>query len=165
MDRTKSLRVLGLLAVSFAVAGTAISVGGKPPAEAPTTAQPAATQPVDPHMSAFMDCAKECDDCARNCNMCAAHCTKMVADGKKEHLDNVRTCIDCATICTSASAIVIKSGPFTDLICTACADACKRCGDTCAKHAEHDPIMKRCMDECRKCEKACRTMLKNTIKP
>ncbi|MDY3553813.1 four-helix bundle copper-binding protein [Gemmata sp. JC717] len=160
MIRTKLFGALGLLAVSFAVAGTAVSVGGKQP----DTATKEQSKAADPHMSQFMDCAKECDDCARICNMCAAHCAKMVAEGKKEHLETVRTCIDCATICQSASAIVIKSGPFSDLICTACAEACKRCGDACEKHAEHDAIMKQCAAECRKCEKACRVMMKHTIK-
>ena len=167
MNHTKLLGVLGLLAVSFAVAGTAVAIGGKPPVETPAVAVPvpAEDRAVDPKMSQFMDCAKACDDCARVCNLCAAHCTKMAVDGQKEHLATVRTCTDCASICTSASAIVIKSGPFSDLICTACAEACKRCGDACEKHADHDPIMKQCMDECRKCEKACRIMMKNTIKP
>lgn len=163
MIRTKLFGALGLLAVSFAVAATAVSVGGQQPDTATGAAQPT-PKAVDPHMSHFMDCAKACDDCARMCNMCAAHCTKMVADGKKEHLATVRTCVDCASICKSASEIVIKSGPFSDLICTACADACKRCGDACEKHAEHDPIMKQCASECRKCENACRTMMKHTIK-
>ena len=86
----------------------------------------------------------------------------MVVDGHKEHLETVRTCVDCATICASASAIVSKYGPFSDLICTACADACKRCGDACEKHGGDDPVMKACAAECRKCEKACREMLKHT---
>lgn len=162
MNRTKLFGALGLLVVSFAVAGTAVSVGGVVPQDPPPAK---GTPAIDGHMSAFMDCARACDDCARICNMCAAHCTKMVADGKKGHLETVRTCADCASMCTAASAIVIKCGPFSDLICTACADACKRCGDVCAKHAEHDAIMKRCAEECKKCEKACRGMMKQTIKP
>ncbi len=162
MNLIKLFGVLGLLVASFAVAGD-----DKPPTEPRVPVRPptAAAQPGDAKMSHFMDCAKACDDCARICNMCAAHCTKMAVDGTKEHLVTARTCIDCATICTSASAIVINSGPFTDLICTACADACKRCGDACEKHGAHDAIMKKCMEECRACEKACRMMLKHTIKP
>jgi hypothetical protein len=88
----------------------------------------------------------------------------MIAEGQKQHLQTLRTCQDCATLCSSASCVVAKSGPFSDLICTACAEACKRCGDACAKHAEHDPIMKQCADECKRCEKACRDMLKGTVK-
>ena len=55
-----------------------------------------------------------------------------------------------------------RTGPFSDAICTACADTCKRCGETCDKHGVHDPIMKKCADECKRCEQACREMLKHT---
>ena len=99
--------------------------------------------------------------CARMCDACSAHCARMVADGKKEHLTTLKTCQDCATFCTAASSIVAKMGPFSDLICSSCAEACKRCGDACEKLAE-DKVMKDCAAECRKCEKACRQMPKHT---
>lgn len=113
----------------------------------------------DPHAAAFEACAKTCNECQRACDMCAAHCAKLVAGGKKEHLTTLQTCQDCATFCSAASCIVSRTGPFSDLICKACADACKQCGDECGK--KDDPIMKKCADECRKCEKACRDMLKH----
>jgi hypothetical protein len=108
----------------------------------------------------FMDCAKACDDCARICEACAAHCAKLLSEGKTGHLRTLQTCQDCATICAAASSVVAKQGPFSDLICTACADACKRCGDACAEHP-NDPLMKQCAEECRRCEKACRDMLRH----
>jgi len=110
-------------------------------------------------------CAKACDDCKRECDRCGNHCAEMVAQGHKEHLKTLRTCQDCATHCGAASCIVARRGPFSDLICTACADACKRCGDACEEHASHDAEMKRCGEECRKCEKACRDMLKHVASP
>jgi hypothetical protein len=121
------------------------------PAQGPDT--------VDPKMPAFLVCAKACDDCARACDVCAGHCTRLLAEGKKEHLDTLRLCQDCAAICSAASCVMAKDGPMGDVICAACADACKRCGDACEKLAA-DPIMKQCAVECRKCEKACRDMLK-----
>ena len=113
------------------------------------------------HSQHFWDCAKACDDCARVCDACSAHCVNLVADGKKEHLDTVRTCQDCATVCSAAATVTARTGPYSDAICTACADVCKRCGDACEKFKD-DPMMKNCLDECRKCEKACREMLKHT---
>lgn len=114
---------------------------------------------VDPKMPYFLVCAEACDNCARHCELCAAHCARMIADGKKEHLETLRLCQDCAAFCQATSRITAKDGPMKDLIAMNCADACKRCGDACEKHA-HDPIMKRCAEECRKCEKACREMHK-----
>lgn len=124
-------------------------------------ATPAQPGTAGGHAAAFEQCAKACDDCARVCDQCSAHCAKLLADGKKEHLKTLQTCQDCATICSAASCVVAKGGPFSDLICTACADACKRCGDACDQHKD-DPMMKKCAEECRKCEKACRDMLQHT---
>lgn len=109
----------------------------------------------------YMDCAKACDDCARHCDACAAHCAEMLAAGKKDHLKTVRTCADCAAICRAAGAVTARSGPFSDLICTSCADACKRCGEACDAHKDNE-MMAKCAEECRRCEKACRDMLKHT---
>ena len=50
-----------------------------------------------------------------------------------------------ARFCSAAGCITAKEGPFSDLICTACAGACKRCGDACEKHGANDPLMKQCM--------------------
>jgi len=112
---------------------------------------------VDPRMPLFLTCAKASDDCARMCDICSAHCVKMVADGKKEHLTTMRLCQDCATICMATARVVGKDGPMSDLMYTACADACKRCGDACEKNAG-DPMMKQCALECRRCEKVCRDL-------
>ena len=112
------------------------------------------------HLRHYTACAKACGECALACDECAAHCAKMLADGKKEHLKSLQTCQDCAAVCGSAACVTARGGPFSDLICTACADACKRCGDEC-EQMKDDPVMKRCADECRKCEKACRDMLKH----
>jgi hypothetical protein len=72
----------------------------------------------------------------------------------------LRTCQDCATTCSAAASIVARKGPFSKLICTACADACQRCGKTCEQYLD-DPQMKKCAAECRECEKACRDMVKH----
>jgi hypothetical protein len=112
---------------------------------------------VDPKMPYFLVCAKACDDCARICDTCSAHCAKLVADGKNEHMQTLKLCQDCAAVCRAAAAVTARDGPMADLITLACADACKRCGDECEKHAS-DPVMKGCADQCRACEKVCREM-------
>jgi hypothetical protein len=111
----------------------------------------------------YLKCAKACDDCARICDMCAIHCSMHVAAGHKDHLLTLRTCLDCATTCRAASSITSRMGPYSDLICQACAEVCKRCGDACAKFPD-DEVMKQCAEECRKCEQACRDMLQHLAK-
>jgi hypothetical protein len=159
---TKSIPVLVLV---FGAAIATVYAGGKPPLEPPIEAipQPKERANPDPKMAYFLICAKECDHCALSCDLCAAHCTTMITEGSKEHLQTLRTCQDCATICNAAARVTAKNGPYSDLICTACADACKRCGDICAKYP-NDPIMKQCADECRRCEETCRKMLKEIVK-
>lgn len=120
-----------------------------------------ADAPASHHSAAFEACAKACDDCKRECDMCAAHCAKLVLDGKKEHFKTQQTCSDCAALCSTASRVTARGGPFSDLICTACAEACKRCGTACDQ-LKADAMMKKCADECKKCEQACREMLKHT---
>lgn len=113
------------------------------------------------HAEHYDQCAKACSECQRMCDSCAAHCTQMVADGKKEHLTTLKTCQDCATTCAAAACITARKGPFADLMCKACAEACARCGEACAKFPD-DRHMKKCAEECKKCEKACKEMLKHT---
>ena len=146
-----------LIVLPAFTAAILLALGSSAPAE---DKKPAAASAADSQSSVFMECAKACDDCKRSCDMCGAHCAKLVTDGHKMHAETMKTCQDCAAVCSAAGCIVAKQGPFTDIICTACADACKRCGDACEKHAGHDEVMKKCMEECRKCEKACRDMLK-----
>lgn len=153
---------------------TAIALAGVMGLSGGTTAQPpAGSQPggkaagaaggKDAHAAAFEQCAKACNDCEQICAACATHCAHMLAGGKKEHLKTLATCQDCATTCAAAAKITAGKGPFSDLICTACADACKRCGDACDRFKD-DPMMKRCAEECRRCEKECREMHQHTGK-
>jgi hypothetical protein len=115
-------------------------------------------KPHDHHKMMIDQCAVECSKCQRECDSCGAHCAKMLAEGKKEHIKTLRTCQDCATHCGAAACIISRNGPFSDLICKACAEACARCGKACTEFKD-DAHMKQCADECKKCEKACRDML------
>jgi hypothetical protein len=131
-----------------------------PLAGTPSTADSQTVAARDTHDAAYQACAKACGECALACDTCGSHCAKMVAEGKKEHFKTLQTCQDCAAFCGTAACITARSGPFADLICKACAEACKRCGDECDRF-KSDSVMKKCADECRKCEKECQTMLKH----
>jgi len=117
----------------------------------------------DEHHEAYERCAKACNDCQRVCDTCATHCARQVADGKKEHDKTLQTCNDCADFCAAAARIVARGGPFADLICQSCAEACARCGKACEQFPD-DKMMKACAKECRRCEKECQGMLKHVAK-
>jgi hypothetical protein len=112
------------------------------------------------HNEMMQACAKACSDCQRSCDTCATHCTHMLYEGKKDHLATLTACQDCATICSAASQIVARGGPFSNTICTACVEACAKCGKACEQFP-HDEHMKACAEECRKCEASCKAMLKH----
>lgn len=98
--------------------------------------------------------AKIADECALACDGCASHCMEMLAQGRKEHLESVKTCLDCATICGAMARVAGRSGPFTSILATACAEVCRLCAEQCEKMG-NDPHMKACAEKCRACEKAC----------
>ena len=147
------------LLVAVAVAAAIGLAGWTAAQERKTGTRPAGAKADPAQQQHYWDCAKACDDCARVCDACGAHCADLVARGEKHHQETLRTCQDCAAVCRAAGAVTARAGPFTDAICTACADACKRCGDECEKFKD-DATMKACAEECRKCEKACLEMVK-----
>jgi hypothetical protein len=112
------------------------------------------------HNAMMQSCAKACSDCQRACDACATHCTHMLHEGKKEHLATLTTCQDCATICSAAAQIAARGGPFSTIMCSACAETCSECGKMCEKFPD-DKHMKACAEDCRKCEKACKAMVKH----
>ena len=156
------IRFGSLSLASFAV--TFIALGGFA-TEAQTQEKTAAGKSTAAEHShehvMMMSCAQACSDCQRACDRCATHCAHMLQEGKKAHFATLSSCQDCATVCAAAAQIVARGGPFSNMICTTCADACGRCAKECEKFPE-DVQMKACGQECRKCEKACREMLKAT---
>ncbi len=117
----------------------------------------------DEHAHMFQECATACAACQQACDGCATHCAHKLAEGMKDHLASLMTCRDCATICAAAARIVAGGGPFSAIICEACASACGECAKACEKFPD-DKHMKACDEECRKCEKACRAMHKHSAK-
>jgi hypothetical protein len=112
------------------------------------------------HNAAFEKCAAECYACRRECESCSAHCVRLLAAGKTEHVKTLQTCRDCGDMCACAVGIISRHGPFADLICNACAEACARCEKACDRFTE-EKHMKACAEECSRCEKACQEMLRH----
>ena len=103
-------------------------------------------------------CAEACSACQRECDSCGSHCAMKLKEGSAKHAETLATCQDCADICSAASQIVSRGGPFAELICNVCADACAKCASACDKFRD-DKHMRECAAECRRCEKACREMV------
>src|SRR5262249_39912836 len=105
------------------------------------------------HDSIFAKCAAACNACQRECDSCMNHCAHLMVDGKKQHFMTMQTCADCADACAAAARVASRHGPFSHLVCEACAQACDKCAEECEKFKSDEP-MTRCAEECRKCLKA-----------
>lgn len=109
---------------------------------------------------ALVRCIEECFSCAQICTACADACL-----GEKEVarlVDCIRLDLDCADLCLAAGTIASRrSGcnpEVTRVALHACAIACTRCGDECAKHAQMHEHCRICAEACRSCAEACRKM-------
>lgn len=105
------------------------------------------------------ECLDACTNCAQECESMFNHCAKLVAEGHKEHLKSARTAIDCAAFCALSAQMIARMSPMMVYSCEACAKACKKCGDECAKFDM--PEMKHCAEVCRKCEQSCLEMVRS----
>ena len=147
MDRREMLGLVG--------AGT---VGLVTLASREVSAEPSSSEHI--HMDkAHDDCLKACADCAKSCEMMFHHCFKLTAQGHKEHAKSARIALDCAEFCGLSARLIARMSPLMGLSCTACAEACKKCGDECGKSDMAE--MKACAEVCRKCEQSCREMAAN----
>ncbi|MGW5054118.1 four-helix bundle copper-binding protein [Actinokineospora sp. NPDC004072] len=114
---------------------------------------------VDPDTLAA--CIEACFECAQACTACADAC--LSEDQVAELVKCVRTNLDCADICETTGRVLSRhtgyDADLTRAVVTACATACRSCGDECAAHADHHDHCRTCADSCRKCERACRDLL------
>lgn len=111
--------------------------------------------------AALARCIEECFACAQACTACADAC--LSEQTVAELVACIRTDLDCADICATTGRVLSRhTGYDTDLtrtVLTACAAACRSCGDECARHATMHEHCRICADACRRCEQACRDLI------
>lgn len=106
-------------------------------------------------------CIEACYECSQACTACADACLseEMVA----ELVTCVRTNLDCADICDTTGRVLSRHTGYdanlTRSILRACVQACRSCGDECARHADMHEHCRVCAEACRRCEQACRDLL------
>jgi len=97
--------------------------------------------------------------CAAVCNSCADACVAEPMDMRQ----CVRLCMDAADVCNAAYRIASRrTGGDRQLIRTmlaACIEACTRCADECAFHADAHAHCRRCAEVCLECADSCRAAL------
>lgn len=110
---------------------------------------------------ALARCIEECFTCSQACTACADAC--LSETDVAELVKCVRTNLDCADICDTTGRVLSRHTGYdanlTRAVLTACAAACKSCGDECAEHAGMHEHCRVCAEACRRCEQACRNLL------
>jgi hypothetical protein len=112
---------------------------------------------------ALVDCIEKCLDCAQTCTICADAC--LGEDMVAELRQCIRLDLDCADICAAAAMIgARRTGSNESLIrmtLQACAEACRLCGEECARHAGQHEHCRVCAEVCRECEQACNAAIQS----
>ena len=106
-------------------------------------------------------CIEECFRCAQACTACADAC---LSEGMVAELAVcIRTNLDCADVCATTGKVLSRHTGYdanlTRAVLTACAAACRACGDECASHAGMHEHCRVCAQACRACEAAYRDLL------
>ena len=110
---------------------------------------------------ALARCIEACFECAQACTACADACLSedMVADLTK----CIRTNLDCSDICLTTGNVLSRRTGFdanlTRGVLEACRTACTTCGDECDRHADMHQHCRICADACRRCEQTCADLL------
>lgn len=109
----------------------------------------------------LLSCIEECYDCAQTCTTCADAC--LAEDMVKYLVQCIRLDLDCADICHATGAMASRrTGSNADVLrltLQACAEACRACGEECARHADMHEHCRICAAACRRCEEACRSAM------
>jgi hypothetical protein len=106
----------------------------------------------------LIKCIEECYACAQTCTACADAC--LGEEQVAELTQCIRLNLDCADVCAAAGSVATRrTGSNEQTIASileTCAEACRLCGDECAKHVELHEHCRICAEACRRCETACR---------
>lgn len=96
-------------------------------------------------------CIEDCIACVKACNECYTACLE------EAHIDKMRDCIrldrECADLCAFTAQAMTMRSSYRGELALLCAEACQRCGETCARH-EHEHC-KRCAEACFRCAATC----------
>ena len=105
---------------------------------------------------------KACFDCAQACTACADACLGEQDTGTL--LRCIRLDLDCADLCLATGKVLSRQAAAEPTLARglvhALAEACRLCGDECARHGEHGMEHCRiCAEACRRCEEACHALV------
>ena len=94
-------------------------------------------------------------ECVYLCNNCFSACVE--EDGMEMMKECIRLDKECAQICAATLVEVYPGSRFKREILTLCANACRACGQECAKFEQAH--CQDCAKACQACAEACETFI------
>jgi hypothetical protein len=106
---------------------------------------------------AVIRCIEHCYDCAQTCIACADACLAEELVHELAHC--IRLNLDCADVCQTTGAVMTRRMAANEALSLrmleACAEACRICGEECARHAVRHEHCRVCGEACAECGEAC----------
>ena len=106
-------------------------------------------------------CVEACFECAQTCTVCADAC--LGEDNIEMMVSCIRSDLDCAAVCLATGQLAARQTNTNWTVLraqlTACAAACRACGDECEQHAGMHEHCRVCAQSCRDWEEACNQLL------
>lgn len=110
-----------------------------------TSGRGATVQAMEGHLEVLQRCAQTCSETLSYC---------LEQGGDHAEADHVLALVDCAEVCNFTANFVARDSELTASLLEACADACKRCEESCEEFGD-DETMENCANACRECYDAC----------
>jgi hypothetical protein len=106
--------------------------------------------------SEMMECLRNCLECHRICTETAAH----VLHGEHLHSEakHLVALLDCAQICAVHADFMSRRSPHHAHLAGECVEICNACAALCEQHPDPDGEMQICAQACRKCAESCSRM-------
>jgi hypothetical protein len=111
---------------------------------------------------------REMDEAARACaeghrvsTRTFSHLRTWERDASVASPDDLRLLLDCAQVCSVAADFLLRASEFHVLMCSLCAEICRKCQQNCRQlaAAEGDPVLAECAAACLQCSNACRRVM------
>ena len=97
-------------------------------------------------------CIQHCLECVKICQQARAYC--LARGGRLGEPALIAALLDCAECCEMGARWLQRSSPFAAEHCALCAAVCKACEAACEAQPD-DETLRACADACRRCVDTC----------
>jgi hypothetical protein len=112
------------------------------------------------HQSGMQQCIQECTDCHNICLETVTYCLEK--GGRHAERDHIRLLLDCSQICQTSADYMLRNSNLHTRTCSICSEVCDECMKDWQAFAD-DARMAACADACRRCAESCLQMARSRM--